>query len=152
VARAAQDGDAGAVKTFRFLCASCDAEVGRLEVAPDGVPLPFVVGPPGHQGDLDDGVGTRIQWTYPGRGVRRGNSDEDRRAVSAFERGDPRRIARIDGDLIPFYCHRCKSWYCPRHWKTRVEYEDDEPGNPYRSAIHHGTCPRGHRRELYEPR
>jgi hypothetical protein len=142
----------GKVKTFRFECASCGAEAGRLEVAGDGVPLPFMVGPEGHQGDLDDGKGTRIQWTYPGMGVKRRNTDDDRRAVKAFESGDRRRIGRIDGDLIPFYCRSCKCWYCPEHWKTRVQYEDDEPGNPYCTAIYSGTCPRGHQRELYESR
>ena len=140
------------IKSWRFVCEICGEEVGRLEVAPDRVPLPFMVGPEGHQGDLDDGVGTRIQWTYHGLWVRRRNDAESRRAVKLLEKGAPGLVKRIDPDLIPYFCRQCACWYCSKHWTMRVEYEDDEPGNPYRTSIHYGSCPKGHRRELFELR
>ena len=103
----------------RFDCATYDHPAGRVELR----------------------AGTLVVTSPLGRasfrmGPRAGG------AGAAVAAGDASTLYRLDPEFAPFWCPRCESSYCDRHWIRRVVMDDGFYDCTY------GTCPAGHQRLL----
>lgn len=58
-----------------------------------------------------------------------------------------RELFDIDVEYAPFYCPNCETSYCEREWTEELVWDEDDPG--FLDATY-GTCPRGHRRMLFD--
>jgi len=65
-------------------------------------------------------------------------------ALAALGAGDARALHALDLEFVPFWCPRCDTAYCGRHWITWDLFDDgffDEK---------RGRCPAGHERKLLD--
>ena len=63
--------------------------------------------------------------------------------AGSVQRGDAPALLSVDGEFAPFYCPKCSSIFCRRHWRTWSVFDDDGWHDSIR-----GTCPNGHERQL----
>lgn len=64
--------------------------------------------------------------------------------LAALGAGDARALHALDLEFVPFWCPRCDTAYCGRHWITWDLFDDgffDEK---------RGRCPAGHERKLLD--
>jgi hypothetical protein len=132
-----------------FKCALCEMEAGRVTVYAPGEPALRPAGDHIDQlmGDLDNAPAdqTRLVMMSGVGDVTFAEFEVDAvlKALSAPD-SDPLALFRIDPEIVPFWCHACRSSYCGQHWKTWDLYDDgffDEK---------RGRCPKGHERKLID--
>lgn len=61
---------------------------------------------------------------------------------SGLEGRDSAALFELAADDMSFFCPRCASWYCSKHWTLETFFDE---GN---YDFTKGTCPRRHRRKV----
>ena len=60
---------------------------------------------------------------------------------------DPAELFALDFELAPFWCPECRAVYCGEHWRSWMEFENEEDLPAWMDSIR-GVCPEGHERML----
>lgn len=130
-----------------FTCDRCGAEAGRVVVYAPGEAVP------GRGGDDVERLMSQFDNDPAGRarltvvsGVGNISFAEFNldAALAAIGAGDARALHAIDVEFVPFWCPRCHTSYCRKHWET-WDLVDDGFFDHKR-----GRCPKGHERKLID--
>lgn len=124
---------------FVFPCASCGGVAATLAIINDdrevdGGPMPG---------------GGRLSWK-PGApsyrldfiNINTGHASAGLTRIAGTEVIDPLDVRRLDWELAAFCCPSCVLNYCPKCWKTWVEFDEGF------YDCTRGRCPQGHEQIL----
>jgi hypothetical protein len=110
-----------------YHCVLCGAEAGQLQLTLREAGAAATLVARGLVGEATQGVA----------------HDTIIRLVRVLTVGNARELYQLDTEWASFYCPECDAVYCKAHWRTRIQFGDDDEMPGWYDCTY-GTCPNGH--------